>query len=118
MGCTSSSDDIRELDAFELLVSKDWILNNIDQKELKENNRSTWRWNKDGTLLIEFDDGFISANWYLVFRNKSTFIVVEFTEIEIPQRMQIDDLRSEFELIQTEGCLTLSSHNHVELTFC
>lgn len=118
ISCTSSSVEIYELDAFDLLVSKDWILNKIDQNELKENNRSTWRWNQDGILLIEFDDVFITANWYMVFRNNSPFIIVEFTEIEIPQRIQINDLRTEFELIQIEGCLKLSSQNNVELTFC
>ncbi len=118
ISCTSSSVEIYELDAFDLLVSKDWILNKIDQNELKENNRSTWRWNQDGILLIEFDDVFITANWYMVFRNNSSFIIVEFTEIEIPQRIQINDLRTEFELIQIEGCLKLSSQNNVELTFC
>ncbi len=118
IGCTSSSVEIHELDAFDLLVSKDWILNNINQNELKEINRSTWRWNEDSTLLIEFDDGFISANWYMVFRNNKTFILVEFTEIEIPQRIQMNDLRTEFEFIQIEGCLKLRSQNNVELTFC
>lgn len=118
ISCTSSSVEIYELDAFDLLVSKDWILNKIDQNELKENNRSTWRWNQDGILLIEFDDVFITANWYMVFRNNSSLIIVEFTEIEIPQRIQINDLRTEFELIQIEGCLKLSSQNNVELTFC
>ncbi|MGB5243529.1 MAG: hypothetical protein WBN16_11290 [Lutimonas sp.] len=118
ISCTSSSVEIYELDAFDLLVSKDWILNKIDQNELKENNRSTWRWNQDGILLIEFDDVFITANWYMVFRNNSSLIIVEFIEIEIPQRIQINDLRTEFELIQIEGCLKLSSQNNVELTFC
>ena len=118
LGCTSDSFEINESDPFDLLLSKDWILSNVNQQELKENDRSIWRWNEDDTLLIEFNDGFISANWYRVIRNNSTYIIIEFAETELPQRIQINDLRTEFELIKVDSCLKLLSQNNSELTFC
>jgi hypothetical protein len=118
LGCTSSSFEINESEPFDLLLSKDWTLNKIDQNELNEISLSTWRWNEDNTLLIEFDDRFITANWYRVLKNNKIFITIEFAEMEIPQRIRINHLRTEFELIKVDNCLKLLSQNNVELTFC
>jgi hypothetical protein len=118
LGCTSSSLEINESDPFDLLLSKDWTLNKIDQNELNEISHSTWRWNEDNTILIEFDDGFITANWYRVLKNNKIFVTIEFREMEIPQRFRINNLSTEFELIKVDGCLKLLSQNNLELTLC